>query len=249
MRALRKGAAVGVRLRPPLLAHRAADTVDQVGPVLWPLAHPFTLRPGLTLSPGRDVRGSSQRSTWLGGRGGERAFDLRERVRWLAVHEPTHLTPIVTREQRDVASRLWQLYIHDLSEFRGSMPNDDGLFKAARLSTFFEDPDRCGYLIYSGPALAGIALIRGLSGDQRVMGEFFVVRAARRRRVGYRAAVELLHLHPGRWAIPFQEENPGAARFWRRLATEIAGSECREERRPVPGKPQTPPDSRLFLSV
>jgi predicted acetyltransferase len=81
------------------------------------------------------------------------------------------------------------------------------------------------------------------------MGEFFVVRAARRQRVGYRAAVELLHLHPGRWAIPFQEENPGAARFWRRLASEIAGSGWREERRPVPEKPQIPPDSWLFLSV
>jgi predicted acetyltransferase len=105
---------------------------------------------------------------------------------------------ITTRQQRHVADRLWQLYRHDLSEFRGSMPDSEGLYKPGRLPTFFEDPDRCGYLIYSGPALAGFALIRGLSAEPKVVGEFFVVRAARRQRVGYEAATSLLRLHPGR---------------------------------------------------
>jgi predicted acetyltransferase len=67
-----------------------------------------------------------------------------------------------TDQQRHAAQRLWQLYRHDLSEFRGSMPDEEGLYKQGRLHSFFEDPDRCGYLIYSGQALAGFALIRGL---------------------------------------------------------------------------------------
>jgi len=42
------------------------------------------------------------------------------------------------------------------------------------------------------------------------MNEFFVVRAVRRTGIGRAAAVELLGRYPGRWEIPFQEENPGA---------------------------------------
>jgi hypothetical protein len=97
----------------------------------------------------------------------------------------TSLRLIATRQQRHIVSRLWQLYCHDLSEFRGSMPDSEGLYQPGRLPTFFEDPDRCGYLIYSGKALAGFALIRGLSQELTVVSEFFVVRAARRQRVGH----------------------------------------------------------------
>jgi predicted acetyltransferase len=160
----------------------------------------------------------------------------------------TSLRPI-TREQRPVVERLWQLYIHDLSEFRGSMPDGAGLYRPGRLPTYFDDPDRRGYLIYRGSALAGFALIRGLSAEPRVMGEFFVVRAARRHGVGYAAALQLLGLHPGRWEIAFQEANPGAARFWRRVATQVAGAAWGEERRPVAGKPEIPPDTWLLLST
>jgi predicted acetyltransferase len=161
----------------------------------------------------------------------------------------TSLRLIREDQQRQAAERLWQLYRHDLSEFRGSMPDDEGMFKPGRFPSFFEDPDRCGYLIYGGEALAGFALIRGLAAEPRVVGEFFVVRAARRQRVGYEAASELLRLHPGRWEIAFQEENPGAARFWRRVATDVAGVAVKEERRPISGKPEITPDTWLLLST
>ena len=91
--------------------------------------------------------------------------------------------------------------------------------------------------------------VRGVHTEPRVMGEFFVVRAARRSGVGRAAAVDAMRLHPGRWEIPFQEENPGAAAFWRRVATELVGSAWSEERRPVPEKPHIPPDVWLMLDV
>ena len=156
---------------------------------------------------------------------------------------------LMTPEQRPVVDRLWQLYQHDMSEFRGSVPDDQGLYKAGRLPLFFGDPDRCGYLVRHDGALVGFALVRGLSADTRVMGEFFVVRAARRKRAGYQTALELFRLHPGQWEIPFQEENPGAARFWRQVAAQVAGDAVKEERRPVPDKPEIPPDTWLLLTT
>jgi predicted acetyltransferase len=159
----------------------------------------------------------------------------------------TSLRPITTPEQRTALDRLWQLYRHDLSEFRGYLPDDDGLYPPGRLPSYFGDPDRRGYLIHTGSALAGFALLRGLAAEPKMMGEFFIVRAARRQRTGYEAAMELLRLHPGRWEIAFQEENPGAARFWRRVGADVAGAACKEERRPVPGKPAIPPYTWLLL--
>ena len=144
-------------------------------------------------------------------------------------------------EDRLVLERLWQLYRHDLSEFRDSYPDDEGLFKAMPAEV-------SGYLVESDPGLAGFVLLKGE--DPRRIAEFFVVRSYRRRRVGHDAAIEVLRRHPGRWEIAFQEENPKAARFWRRIAGEVAGEgDNREERRPVPGKPHIPPDVWLIFSA
>lgn len=148
-----------------------------------------------------------------------------------------------------VVERLWQLYSHDMSEVRGTLPNTVGVFKAGRLPTYFADPDACGYLIFYRDAPAGFAFVQGLSGGTKTMGDFFVVRAARRRRVGYDVARELLRRHPGRWEIGFQAENHGAPEFWRRVATDAVRERWREELRPVPGKPHIPDDHFIVFTV
>jgi catechol 2,3-dioxygenase-like lactoylglutathione lyase family enzyme len=69
-----------------------------------------------------------------------------------------------------------------------------------------------------------------------MMGEFFVVRAAHRQRVGHEAALELFRLHPDRWEIHFQEQNPG-----RSLLASGSGGLCREYvARGPPAGPQAP---------
>ena len=155
----------------------------------------------------------------------------------------------ITEADRPVIERLWQLYSHDMSEVRGTLPNAEGVFKAGRLPTYFDDPDACGYLISHGDGPAGFAFVRVLPGDKRTMGDFFVVRAARRKRVGYNVARELLARHPGRWEIGFQAENDGAPEFWRRVATDAVGGSWREELRPVPGKPHIPHDHFIVFDV
>lgn len=148
-----------------------------------------------------------------------------------------------------IVERLWQLYSHDMSEVRGTLPSAEGAYKAGRLPTYFGTPDACGYLIVYRDAPAGFAFVQGLSGETRAMGDFFVVRAARRRRVGYDVAREVLRRHPGPWEIGFQAENRGAPEFWRRVATDAVGERWREEVRPVPGKPHIPHDHFILLTV
>jgi predicted acetyltransferase len=165
----------------------------------------------------------------------------------------------LSAEAQPVIERLWQLYRHDLSEFRGShgpsgvrgtLPDEDGLFALRTLLPFLaDDPDRAAYLFYDDARPVGFALVTGVASEPRLMSEFFVVRGMRRHGVGRDAVRELFALHPGAWEIPFQESNVAAARFWREIAASVAGNGFREEQRPVPGKPEVPPDVWIRLTV
>ncbi|WP_420159784.1 GNAT family N-acetyltransferase [Nocardiopsis sp. CNT-189] len=152
-------------------------------------------------------------------------------------------------EDLPLLERLGQLYMHDLSEFRGRLPEADGGFPFPRLPLFFTEPGRRAYLIEVGGAPAGFALTRPLDDGTESIGEFFVVRAVRRLGVGRRAAEDVLSRRPGRWGVAFQEENPGAARFWREVAASVAVDGWDEETRPVAGRPELPPDVWIFFET
>jgi len=50
---------------------------------------------------------------------------------------PPLLYPL-SDDDRPVVERLWQLYSHDMSEFRGTLPGSDGMYKPGacrRIST------------------------------------------------------------------------------------------------------------------
>lgn len=144
---------------------------------------------------------------------------------------------------RVALEHLWQLYKHDLSEFRDSHPNYEGLFVTRRgLDVTLTDGEHEALLVYVGERLAGFAIVGSRGDGPRDVSEFFIVRSQRRRHVGTRAAESLLRNRPGEWEVAFQEENPAAAAFWRRVARVVARGEVRETRRPVPERPTTPPD-------
>ena len=125
----------------------------------------------------------------------------------------------------------------------------NGRFKAGRLPSFLDQPDRSAYLVRVDGAPAGFVLLTHENDGPRSIGEFFVVRGVRRRGVGHEVATRVLRESPGPWIVAFQEENPKAARFWRRVATDVAGQGWSEERLPVPDKPWLPPDVWLSLLV
>lgn len=147
-----------------------------------------------------------------------------------------------TPADRPAAERLWLMFRHDMSQFTGRLPEPDGTFRSERLESAFGDPDWTAYLVTSDASPVGLALVRGLTGEQRVLNGFFVVRGARRTGIGLRAVHEIVHAHPGPWGVAFQDHNAGAVRFWREAAARIAGDDWTEERRPVAGRPDLPPD-------
>jgi predicted acetyltransferase len=156
---------------------------------------------------------------------------------------------LATAADRPVLERLWLMFRHDMSEFRGQLPNSDGTFRSERLQAAFTDPGWAAYLLTKDNRPAGLAVARGLTDRRHVLSSFFVVRGARRSGIGLRAARDIVTRHPGRWEVAFQDDNETAVLFWRRVATEIAGDAWTEERRPVPGQPGLPPDVWIAFDV
>jgi predicted acetyltransferase len=150
---------------------------------------------------------------------------------------------------RPILERLWLLFRHDMSEFSEVMPNPDGTFRSDRLHAAFTQVDWAPYLLTSGESPVGLAFVRSLTGPTRVLNSFFVVRGVRRTGIGLRSVQEVLAKHPGPWEVAFQEGNVAAVGFWRRIATEIVGDAWTEERRPVPGRPDMPPDTWISFTV
>ena len=155
----------------------------------------------------------------------------------------------LTPEQREVAERFWQFFLHDLSEFRDSHPDEHGAFKRRHLEPYLvSDPDRVAYVVHGPSGPIGLALVYGLTGDVRRFDQFFIVRSQRRAGVGQAAAKATVAGFPGRWEVGFQNENPRAARFWRSLAAEV-GVNVSERLQPVPNKPHIPDDVILSFDT
>ena len=154
----------------------------------------------------------------------------------------------IDQDSRMLVESLWQFYKHDLSEFLGTKPEADGKFRPGRLPSYFGDPDRCGYLIYAEQKLLGFVMLLRIGKPQVVMGDFFILRAFRRTGIGSMAAKLIVQTNPGPWEIPFQISNSGAAKFWRAAAESWAPGGWSEERRPVPGKPEVPPDAWISFT-
>lgn len=169
--------------------------------------------------------------------------------------------------------RLWLLFRHDMSAVSGELPGPDGRFRDDRLRDALGDLGRGvpghdsgterravvwrGYLATlpdttpggTGERPVAFALVRGLDAPTRVLSAFFVVRAARQRGVGREVAAAVLRDVPGPWEIAFQDANAAAAAFWPRVATDVAGRAWTVAHRPVPGRPDVPPDAWLSLIV
>ncbi|WP_406016159.1 GNAT family N-acetyltransferase [Streptomyces sp. NBC_00984] len=150
---------------------------------------------------------------------------------------------------RPTLERLWSLFRHDMSAFSGVLPDPDGTFRSDRLHAAFTQAGWAPYLLTSGEFPVGLALVRGLTGPTRVLSSFFVVRGVRRTGIGLCAVRQVAARYPGPWEVAFQEGNIAAVGFWRRVATEVAGEAWTEERRPVPGRPDLPPDTWISFTA
>lgn len=139
----------------------------------------------------------------------------------------------VPEARADVLDRLFQLYAHDWSEHLPLPLRDDGRFSVSVSEEWWTARDRWPFFLRDEGALVGFALVsRGsrVGGPSTVMdlGEFFVVRGARRRGVGAAAVRALFARFPGAWEVRVRRSNGPARAFWTRVLGAAVRSELRD---------------------
>ncbi|MCR5880792.1 GNAT family N-acetyltransferase [Phenylobacterium sp. J367] len=133
-------------------------------------------------------------------------------------------------ERREAVANLFQLYVHDFSDFwseRQVELGEDGRFPPYPfLDTYWEDPERAPFLIRADGQLAGFVLLNTHSHSGKPcdwnVAEFFVARHYRREGVGRRAALAAISGRPGLWEIAVARRNAPAQPFWRGVAQAAA---------------------------
>lgn len=133
------------------------------------------------------------------------------------------VTKIVKVEEK-ILLNLWQKYMNDLSEFRSSISLTDGRYRDDRLRTYFAYDGHWAYLIRYQEEIAGFALVRKSEPGTYTLGEFFIQREFRKIGVGSQAVSSILGNFSGNWQIPFQNDNPNAAKFWRQTIEKLGYS-------------------------
>jgi predicted acetyltransferase len=129
-------------------------------------------------------------------------------------------------DELPVLRNLWELYVHDFTEFLPLEPQAGGRFETdASFAVRVAPPLELLWIKRDG-LTAGFVFIRPashLDGDPTVsdLAQFFVLRGHRRTGVGRAAALLALARRPGRWEVREAAANTPAQRFWRRVVAEV----------------------------
>jgi predicted acetyltransferase len=111
--------------------------------------------------------------------------------------------------------------MQDLALFRNLNIENDGRYRDDRLRTYLVYEEHWPLVIRSDGEVVGFALVRKSKPDTHVIGEFFIKSEFRRTGVGEASVEQILQKFKGNWEIPFQNENPIAAIFWRKTIANL----------------------------
>jgi len=115
---------------------------------------------------------------------------------------------------KQVVSRLFQLFAHDTSELSGIDIGDDGLYHGLDdMDDYTTKGNYRTYLIKADRRLAGVAVVR-LDEDVNYLRHFFIIRKYRSKKVGFKSATMIFDLFPGRWRVSTMDYNIAAIKFW-----------------------------------
>lgn len=138
------------------------------------------------------------------------------------------------RDQRKIMERLFQLYLHDFSQFVDLEIDDRGRYEYPSLAVYWQEPDRYPYFIEMEGKLAGFVLIKkeAENGEDRQVfdvAEFFVLRGYRRQGVGTQSAHRIWDRFPGRWVVRVMKANKPALHFWEQAVEKYTGGDFRQQ--------------------
>ncbi len=129
----------------------------------------------------------------------------------------------VGNKNRQTFDNLFNLYLHDLSEYSiwvAERQGEDGIYLRGITDGYFDD-ETIVYLMYYKEHLAGfICLSWGSKSKHKadyMLEEFFVLRPFRKTGFARKAVREIFRKYPGKYTLNVLKENVHAHRFWRKI--------------------------------
>lgn len=139
---------------------------------------------------------------------------------------------IPSKSDRNLVRRLMELYQYDFSEFDGQDLDEHGCFGYGDLDYFWFEATHEVFLVSVDEKLAGFVLIDNevvITGNERSVTEFFIMRKYRRQGVGKQVAIEVFRRLPAKWEVRVIEKNSPAQDFWRRVIAEYTQNKFQEK--------------------
>ena len=139
---------------------------------------------------------------------------------------------IPSRSDRNLVRHLMELYQYDFSEFDGQDLDEHGCFGYGDLDYFWFEPTHAVFLVTVDEKLAGFVLIDNevvVTGNERSVTEFFILRKYRRQGIGKQVAIEVFRRLPAKWEVRVIEQNSPAQDFWRRVIAEYTQDKFQEK--------------------
>lgn len=137
-----------------------------------------------------------------------------------------------------VIANLARFYVYDMAEHAGFQFPEDGLFDAGdSLGNYWgrasSKPWPAGwrgfpFLIRVDGRPAGFALVKQIGDGHFDMGEFFIGRQHRRKRLGQEVAASLFDRFAGLWDVREMLSNVAAQAFWRRIIADYTAGDFTE---------------------
>jgi len=123
---------------------------------------------------------------------------------------------LATLQEKAILRNMFELYIHDLSEFIDIDLDEHGCYGYKFLDHYWTEGNRYPYLVRVNGRLAGFAMVRRTAEEpvQYLMAEFFIVRKYRMLGIGKEVAEALFARHPGHWQVSQEIRNTAAQHFW-----------------------------------
>ena len=137
----------------------------------------------------------------------------------------------VSENDKLVPRNLLNLYLYDLSEFKGTDVNAHGFFEYRRLDQYWYDDSCHAFFITVNGNTAGFVLVHKydlLEQNRNVISEFFVMRKYRKLGVGKQAAHKIFETFPGGWEVSELPENLPSQTFWRNVIHQVTNGKYSE---------------------
>lgn len=138
---------------------------------------------------------------------------------------------LIGPESDSLLRNLYELYVHDMSEWLGLDVHANGKFEYD-ISPFWRG-DYAAYIAKHDDKIAGFAVVQSAEkwlGEPKArdVKDFFVLRAYRRKAIAIEMAKFMWDQSPARWIVRVLPTNKPALPFWRRAVSDYLNARFEE---------------------